>query len=355
MKDVLNNSQMQNCQTQDQQAQTSTAVPSQLLDILLGPIRWTLLEVGFQFHVFDALRTSVSAETLALHLSFDVTKLSILLDAMVSMDFVEKKNGCYRLNKMMAPYLDSSSVTSMRDTLMHLSKVKHSRSHEIKESLMTGSNKPTSIDFSKPEFWSKAAANLRAFHSSISNHYVVNLLQRFSAYLGKERRVLDLGAGSELLAISLCSRFPGTEVTVFELPPCAALIKARCQQADAKNITVIGGDYNDLDLGLHYDLVWASMSLYYAKDLVSLLTTIRHFLSPGGVFLSFHEGLYAQRTQPTYHVVGRFVPTINGNDVSFNRGVIAKTMIDAGFDRVESESLETPFGLMDLDVAYIDS
>lgn len=84
----------------------------------------------------------------------------------------------------------------------------------------------------------------------------------------------------------------------------------------------------------------------HAKDLVTLLTRARHALRPGGVLVSFHEGLTGGRTAPEPHVVGRLIPALHGQDLSFDHGTIAAAMRAAGFTRMEERMVETPFGPM---------
>jgi demethylspheroidene O-methyltransferase len=94
------------------------------------------------------------------------------------------------------------------------------------------------------------------------------------------------------------------------------------------------------------------MSLYYAKDLNLLLSNLKAALRKSGMLVSLHEELTDARTSPEYHVVGRFFPALNGNNVSFGRGDIADMMRSVGFTKVISRTIHTLYGPMDLDIAY---
>ena len=94
------------------------------------------------------------------------------------------------------------------------------------------------------------------------------------------------------------------------------------------------------------------MSLYYAKDINMLLSNLKAALCKNGMLVSLHEGLTDARTSPEYHVVGRFFPALNGNNVSFGRGDIADTMRSVGFNKVISRTIHTLYGPIDLDIAY---
>jgi hypothetical protein len=166
------------------------------------------------------------------------------------------------------------------------------------------------------------------------------------------RCFLDLGAGSECLAVSLAEQHPKLKVRVFELPLCAKNIEAALLPIHKEHIQVIAGDYNEADIVGDNDVIWTSMSLYYAKDLNMLLSNLKAALSKNGMLVSLHEGLTDARTSPEYHVVGRFFPVLNGNNVWFGRGDIADTMRSVGFNKLLSRTIHTLYGPMDLDIAY---
>ncbi len=69
------------------------------------------------------------------------------------------------------------------------------------------------------------------------------------------------------------------------------------------------------------------------------------------MFVSFHEGLADERTAPETHVIGRLMPALRGQDVSFDLGRIAEAARQAGFLRIESRPVETAFGPMWADIA----
>ncbi|MDZ7923288.1 MAG: methyltransferase [Marinagarivorans sp.] len=323
-----------------------------LFDMVLGPVRWNLLQIGFEWGIFDILQRRKSVTQVAVELSFKPDKTTLLLDALTSLGFINKCGVDYQLNPAMAPMLLSDSPTSMRQMLLHLHKVRHATLDNLKDILVTGNSNHISANFSKPDFWDQAFINLRSFHSSLSNQIAADILHQLPQWR-RVSSVLDIGAGSECLAKTLVAEKPALSVTIFDLPPCAARIQQALLKQDCERIVVIPGDYNVDEIGKGYDLIWASMSLYFAKDINFLLKNIRAALNANGVFVSLHEGLYEERTKPEKHVVGRFVPALNGSNFSFEKGFIAERLRAAGFSKVESQTLITPYGNMDLDIALL--
>ncbi len=324
---------------------------SWLLDLMLGPVRWQLLRSGFELRIFDCLAAPKTASQLAENLDFKAEKVTVLLDALTGLGVLEKARGKYRLLETLEPFLISDSRQSMREMLLHLARVKHCDMDDILNVLKTGESEHVSADFARPEFWDRAVGNLRSFHASCSNRVALQLLQSLPEW-ERITSVLDLGAGSENLAVSLAEEHPHLKIRVFDLEPCASRIRSAISPLYSQQIAVVAGDYNHDPLPQHTDLIWASMSLYYAKDLTLLLSELRDSLNEQGMLVCLHEGLTAERTEPEHHVVGRFVPALNGVDVSFNHGDIAKAMTRAGFTRVLSRSIDTLYGPMELDIGY---
>lgn len=325
----------------------------QLLEWVQAPIHWNLLQAALELKIFDRLLQPVTAATVATQTQLNPQKLGLLLDALTSLGILQKQRGCYQLVAAYQSLLSQDDPRSMVANLLHMAKVKQMPVEHIKQHLIGEEEGKPSMNFRDASFWQTASDNLLAFHRSTSNDYVVELLQPWMASLDggsvNKRRMLDLGAGSETLAASLLKRYPELELTLQDLPQSTNCIANRLAQlpSDSQSrISLLSGDFNEIELGGLYDLVWSSMALYFAHDLDIMLTRIRNSLKPGGAFLSLHEGLYSERTQPAYHVLGRFAPAMNGNDLSFNEGDIQSALNRTGFIETRSDQLDTPFGPM---------
>ena len=114
---------------------------------------------------------------------------------------------------------------------------------------------------------------------------------------------------------------------------------------------VLGGDFNHDPIGEGYDLIWASSALSLAKDdMDSLTKKIYDALNQGGVFLVLHEGLTYERTKPDAMVLSMMPMALTGQDMRFDQGFIADSMLRVGFKSVRSRTLDTAWGPMDLDI-----
>lgn len=145
--------------------------------------------------------------------------------------------------------------------------------------------------------------------------------------------------------------------TVFDFPDVAN--KARDYIRDygmEDRITTLGGDYTRDDFGIGYDLIWASGTLNFSKDsLEQVMAKIYNALSPGGIFISLHDILIPDGTGPGVSV-RRFLPMVlAGTDFYLEAGRFANTMARAGLQPVDSRSIETPFGPMQLDISRVSA
>ena len=328
---------------------TDQSVPEQLVDFLLGPIRWQLISVALDLCLFDKTIHPVSSLQLAAELSLAHEPTTLLLNALCGLDILTKKNENYHTNSVISPYLISTSDCSMRDMLRHLSEVKHSDGETIKHILKTNQSTHLSSTLKESDFWEKQLHSLYSFHRSIGSHIALTALQNLPQWR-QATSILDLGAGSECLSQCIFNTRPDIQVTLFDLPNCTHHI---CQRLPEHSPTrIIAGDFNIDSLGGPYHIIWASMSLYYANNIRSLLKKIKQSLEKGGVFVSFHEDLDKDRILPERHTTGRFLPAISGNDLSFSDGHIADALLSTGFFSIESKVVSTPMGDMRLDIAY---
>lgn len=322
--------------------------PHQLIDFLLGPIRWNMLHAALELEVFDQLESAQTATAVAQQLSLQEAQTELLLSGLCSIGILLKDGNQYQIKEELAPYLLSSSDMSMRYMLLHLSKVKHTDTDTIIDILQTGKSKQLTANFHQQSFWESGQKCLYSYHKSIHNDVLLSAVRPLPQWQ-EATSLLDLGAGSTALAEALQEEKPEMAVSLFDQPNCINYIED--QLSDDTNINLISGDFNKDDIGQGYDIILSSMSLYYAQDMQALLQKIKAALNEGGVFLSCHEALQDDRSRPERHITGRFLPAISGNDLSFDDGDIATQLCAAGFNQQQHHYIDSPMGQMRVDMA----
>lgn len=320
---------------------------------------WSVVSTALTANLFDRLHTRMTADDVARLNNWETKATYYFLDALVSLSLLTKNTEGFQIAQDYAPFLCTNDSRSLVPTLKHMGQLRVKSDAHVLSLLEKKESSATSIknnqnerkeNFNSPDFWARATRNLRAFHASMSGDFYTQLLTELPQWSGV-KTMLDIGAGSEILGEMLISCSAHLRYHLFDLPDVVAQIRQQAPHLHS-HIALHPGDYNHTPLPTGVDLAFASMSLYYCDNLIGLFRQIYSGLNTAGVFVCCHEGLSHQRTQPTYHIVGRLIPTLNGNNTSFVQGELAQTMLAAGFSRVHSRSIETPFGPLDIDIGY---
>jgi len=321
-----------------------------LFDLLQAPTRWQVVHVAFEDHIFDQLVEPATAEQVAQICGYDAHRTQLFLKALCAMDLVDETADTYQLKAAVSDILRSDSPSSLRSMMLALSMIRHG---DIR-TLLRKEEPAMSLNMKDPAYWEKAGESLRAFHRGMALPCMLSCLTSLPEW-GHVKSVVDLGAGSEILAKAIVTEGSGKNVTIIDLPPLAEVINKRVQSdlECSDRISVRSMNYNQMNFPDGTDLIWASMTLYFAEDLVDVLRRAKEALNPGGVFVSFHEELTDKRTKPECHVVGRLVPALRGQDHSMEVGQVSESMHKAGFKSVFVKPLETVIGSMVLTVGRV--
>jgi ubiquinone/menaquinone biosynthesis C-methylase UbiE len=111
----------------------------------------------------------------------------------------------------------------------------------------------------------------------------VEVSARFPLHPGD--RVLDLGGGPGTYAVEWAKRYPGAEITVFDVPETLRVTRKILKEKGASRLVRLAeGDFTKDPLGGPFDLVWISHILhaYSEKECTALLRKAKRTLAPGG-------------------------------------------------------------------------
>lgn len=115
--------------------------------------------------------------------------------------------------------------------------------------------------------------------------------------------VLDLGAGTGLLAGLIAQRFPKARLTLIDIAE-EMLGRARERFADRADVRIIAADYSATDLPGRFDVVASALSIHHLEhdEKRALFRRILHALNPGGVFVNADDVLApSTRLHAEYH------------------------------------------------------
>ena len=318
---------------------------AELFELVLAPLRWQTLHYALTIQLFDKVESYETFTSLSQQVAIDAEPLLLLLNALCSQNYLTKVEQCFYITEHYKPYLLSNSQHCMAAMLCNMAQMRHCNDQQFQD-LLQGMQLENR-NFHSPQHWKNSQAALKAFHLSMAVPCIEQILYQLPNWQ-TINKWLDLGAGSVCLAKTVQAQYQNKQAVIFDLPRCAQAIEQEITQQNLQNIQVIAGDYNYDSIGAGYDLIWSSMSLYFAEDIDLLLAKISQALNKSGLFVSFHEGLQSARSQPQHHVLGRLIPSLNGNDLSFNLGNIAQACLNQGLSLVSKSLIETSYGQMEL-------
>jgi predicted O-methyltransferase YrrM len=322
-----------------------------LYGILIASISSKLLLAGIELKVFNHLSEPEAADTVATAIGSHPANTRLFLDGLAACDLVTKKDGTYRNTLVAQEFLVEGSQTFMGQ-IFTITAQTFFAIDNLPKLVREGPPPPTSgADMADGERWAQyAAAMANAERAGIARQApeIISGLPEFPTLT----KMLDLGGGPGLIGIAIVAAHPSMSGTIFDKPAMTVVAETAIKEYGLEDrMGVMGGDFIHDPIGEGYDLIWASSSLSLAKDdMDSLIAKIYDSLSPGGVFVVLHEGLTHERTKPDAMVLSMTPLALTGQDMMFDQGEIADSMLRVGFRSVRSRTLGTDWGPMDLDV-----
>ena len=324
-----------------------------LYDMLTAAIPARLLQAGLTLGVFNVLGTWRTAPEAAAEMGADTRNARFFLDALTNIGLIEKCHGRYRNSPLADRHLASDSELYLGPLLAMVQSMSIDPLEHLEKRIRNGPLQPEARDECDSRCraveGARASAPWALGEMGCRAARIVSNLPGFPGF----KRMLDLGGGHGLFALHFVQASEILEAVVFDRAPVVDLASEYIASYDmGERVTVMTGDYLTDDVGHGYDLVWASATLNSAKnDLETLFLKIHNALEPNGYFISLHDGMIREQTQPGMILewLGGLLST--GQDSRFERGELADAMLACGFRTVRSRSLDTPIGVMDLDIA----
>jgi len=152
-------------------------------------------------------------------------------------------------------------------------------------------------------------------------------------------RLLDLGGGPGIYALSFARFQPGLAATVFDLPGAEPHFRREAKSRGLEGkVGYIVGDYNNDDLGGPYDVVWLSQVLHGAGPEVcrKLVGKAAQALAPGGALWVQEFVLDRRNPSPPFAALFALNMLVNTEDGrGYTAEEISQFMIEAGLGQCE--------------------
>ncbi|MFZ5813291.1 MAG: methyltransferase family protein [Thermodesulfobacteriota bacterium] len=322
-----------------------------LAEWLLGPVRVAVLDAAITLGIADILAETDDPDVIATRLESHPGNTRLLLDALTTLGLAEKKQGHYANTPLAECYLRRDSETYLGGLIGNLMRMEHRNLPRLTE-LITSGPPPVAREnrLDDEERWKRSARDLARYQKAGMADLAADLVASLPES-PKLRCLLDLGGGPGVIGLGILARHPNMRGALCDLPAVIEVAREEIAAAGmADRVALFPGDYNTISFGSGYDLVWASLNLYYAKDLRAFLGRVLDALNSGGIFISLHEGMTDERTKPEGYVLSRLSFALEGQEVSFEAGQITEAALAAGFASGETRYCDTPMGEVQVDI-----
>ncbi|WP_028580153.1 class I SAM-dependent methyltransferase [Desulfogranum japonicum] len=325
-----------------------------IFDLLAAPVKLAVLEAAIELNITEILTDNSELDEIAKQLDIKGEKSALMyfLDGVVALGLAEKKERRYFNTDFGKDFFHKESPVYMGSLLKNMKGMQHKNLPKIAEIITQGPPEvPPEQVLNSEAKWVEAVEHLAAYQRGGMGAICADLVEELPEFAGV-KKILDLGGGPGIIGTEILKRKPGAVGVLLDLPAIITLAEKEIKKEGlADRVSLLAGDYNQIDLGNGYDLIWASHNLYYVKDRVSFFTRLKNALSDKGVFVCLHEGLTCEQTAPANIVLSRLSLALEGQNVSFSKGEIAEDLQSVGFSWVDSKMLNLPAGQAELVVA----
>lgn len=324
-----------------------------LFNMGMNEIKKKLLFSSIQLDLFSQLEEFKYAKEIAEKMNYDIDNTKHVLNALTSIDLLEKKSEKYRNKEISNLYLSRKSKAFAGDFLIGYNLLSGFNDIDIVKAVKEG---PESL------YKDKSGLEAYAMYDDYTSHLkksqrigraieicdIATELPEFKGF----KRILDLGGGVGLVSIAIAKEKEDIEGIVFDTSETIVMAKECIKEYQMEErFSTISGNYMEDDIGNGYDFVLAVGTLNFAKNDLDLITKkIYHSLNEDGVFMSISDGLIEEETKPQDMVLGWLPTCLKGVDFHLNRGDVTESALRSGFKSANRKTINSVMGILDVDV-----
>jgi len=316
-------------------------LPDDLYEMTRSYMPSRALLTALELDVFTAVGEGVSAERVAQTIHAHPRATEMLLNALVSLKLLEKRDGVFFNSARSARFFRHGSRDNARDGLLHIANIWH-RWSTLTECVRAGSSVASR---------ERDDAAVKAFIAAMDR----NARERAGAVVKAVttsgiKRMLDLGGGSAAYSIAFARAMPELKSEILDLGEVVPLARENIRKAGlADRIMTRVGDMLHDRLGKDYDLILASQICHMFSEVENreLFRRACDALAPKGQFVVQDFILEPSKTAPraaALFALNMLVGTQAGS--TYSEPEYAAWMREAGFRDVRRVRLPGPSGLM---------
>lgn len=293
-----------------------------------------IIAAAADLDVFTALDgQAMPAVMLAARIGGQPRATTILLDALVALELLQKTRDVYAVPRAVADLLSERSPVNILPGVRHQANCLR-RWVQLAQVVRQGKPAEQTPSVRGPE------ADCEAFIGAM-NTFSVATAPGLVARLEPLRfsRLLDIGGASGTWTIAFLLAAPDATAVLFDLPEVVPLARERLTAAHLiDRVTLISGDYHLDDLPGGADLAWLSAVTHQnsREQNIALYARIHAALTAGGALLIRDVVMDVSRTRPpmgALFAVNMLVGTEAGNTYTFHE--YRDDLTRAGFGEIE--------------------
>ena len=287
-----------------------------------------------------------SCKVIARKLRTDLRATEMILNALVSLEFLRKIGEVYRNTAISNRYLVKGSQLYQGDRIHHFHNMWDCWS-KLNVAIKTG--KPTAYDNAEEEVDEK---RLREFIRAMHNIGVVQAGEICEElHLKKYRSLLDLAGGQGTYAVRFVKENPKMKAVVFDLPEVIKITRDHIKESGMKGkVAAKAGDCLKDSFGKElYDIVFVSnlLHIYKPGENRKILKKCWDSLLKKGIVVIQEFVLNSAKTQPlfgTLFSLNMLMGTHRGSSYSYVE--MKEWLKDVGFKNIKKVNLDLDSGLI---------
>jgi len=317
----------------EKDAMNMPANPQEILALSRNFMECRILLTGAELDIFTCLAEPLSGRDLAEKQGWHERPLTVVLDALTAMGLLIKKDGLYRTDSGLLPFLRSDSPQTVLPMIRHAATIWKNWSNLTRIVTETGGVDSMDGGFENAE---DQKAFIGAMHV-VGRAHAPKIVQAVNP--GKARRLIDVGGGSGTYTIAFLEASPEMSATLFDLPDVVAMGRERITEAGLMDrVTLVAGNfYTDcLPSGHDLALVSAIIHMNSPEQNVDLYKKIFDALVPGGRIIIRDHVMKPDNTAPksgALFAVNMLVATPGGGTYTYE--AIKTGLIAAGFEKIK--------------------
>jgi hypothetical protein len=327
--------------------------PKELFGLLYGTTKSWLLTTAVEFKVFNLTVETKTAPEIAVSLDTHTANTKLFLNALCAVGLLEKENGAYGNTELSNTFLVEGRDCYLGEFLILSNQWNFQTRQQMRDAIKNGpSSKADSLD-DMGKMFAPYVKSMRNYARSGVSQLMSTEISKLPEFPGM-KKMLELGGAHGMDCMAITQKNPSMHGVIFDKPEVISVTREIIAEYQMqKRVSVMEGDYATDPIGSGYDLIYAKATLNFFKDnFQPLFKKIYNALIPDGIFISVHDGLTDESTQPTDMVISWLPTGLSSGDLSLDQDLIPDAMLQAGFKTVKIKPI--PFsmsGSMDMCIA----